>query len=133
LEGLEISIGIVGDSVFPASKQDTDPFKSQGAHGDVVIFASGDLGLVVGLSPGAETDRVRSELVKRLPLELWASPAEMDAGTLAAGDAHGAMPFKVDTSLATSKRSRSVPKAVNNRGASAGPAPGKLSKRKLSG
>ena len=29
----------------------------------------------------------------------------------------GAMPFKVDTSLATSKRSRSVPKAVNNRGA----------------
>ena len=133
MEGLEISIGIVGDSVFPASKQDTDPFKSQGAHGDVVIFASGDLGLVVGLSPGAETDRVRSELVKRLPLELWASPAEMDAGTLAAGDAHGAMPFKVDTSLATSKRSRSVPKAVNNRGASAGPAPGKLSKRKLSG
>ena len=49
---LEISIGIVGGSVFPASKQDTDPFKGQGAHGDVVIFASGDLGLVVGLSPG---------------------------------------------------------------------------------
>ena len=89
MEGLEISIGIVGDSVFPASKQDTDPFEGQGAHGDVVIFASGDLGLVVGLSPGAETDRVRSELVKRLPLELWAGPAEMDAGTLAAGDAHG--------------------------------------------
>jgi len=89
LEGFEISLGIVGDSVFPASKQDTDPFKGQGAHGDVVIFASGDLGLVVGLSPGAETDRVSSEFVKRLPLELWAGPAEMDAGTLAAGDAHG--------------------------------------------
>ena len=56
----------------------------------MVIFASGDLSLVVGLSPGAETDRVRSELVKRLPLELWASPAEMDAEALAAGDAYGA-------------------------------------------
>ena len=88
MEGLEISIGIVGDAVFPASKQDTDPFEGQGAHGDVVIFASGDLGLVVELSPGAETDRVGSELVKRLPLELWAGPTEKDAAALAAGDAH---------------------------------------------
>ena len=56
----------------------------------MVSFASGDLGLIVGLSPGAEADRVSSELVKRLPLELWTGPPEMDAGTLAAGDAHRA-------------------------------------------
>ena len=54
----------------------------------MVIFASGDLGLIVGLSPRTEADRVSSELVKRLPLELWASPTEKDAAALAAGDAH---------------------------------------------
>ena len=89
MKGFEIAIGVVRDAVFPAGKQDTDPFKGQSSHGDVVILASGDLGLIVGLSPGAESDRVSSELVKRLPLELWAGPAEMDAEALATGDAHG--------------------------------------------
>ena len=82
-------MGIVRNAFFPASKQDADPFKGQSPNCDVVIFASGDLGLVVGLSPRTEAVRVSSELVKRLSLELWAGPAEMDAGTLAAGDAHG--------------------------------------------
>ncbi len=45
----------------------------------------------------------------------------------------GATPVKFNKSPATSKRPRSVPKAVNNRGPSAGPAPGKLSNRKRSG
>ena len=89
MEGFEISIGIVGEAVLPASKQDADPFKGQSAYGNVVTLASGDLGLIVGLSPGAETDRVSSELVKRLSLELWAGPSEVDAEALAAGDADG--------------------------------------------
>src|SRR4029077_3415599 len=45
----------------------------------------------------------------------------------------GPMPLKFNKSPATSNRSRSVPKAVNNRGASAGPAPGKLSKEEAIG
>ena len=45
----------------------------------------------------------------------------------------GATPLKFRKSPETSKRSRLVPKAVNNRGARAGPAPGKLSKRKRLG
>ena len=55
----------------------------------MVTLASGDLSLIVGLSPGAETDRVSSELVKRLSLELWAGPSEVDAEALATGDADG--------------------------------------------
>ena len=58
----------------------------------MVTFASGDLGLIVGLSPGAEADRMASELVKGLSEELWTGSAEVDAGFFAglcsAGDAH---------------------------------------------
>src|SRR3984957_13923845 len=82
-------IGIVRNAFFPAGKQDADPFKGQRAYGHVVTLASGDLSLIVGLSPGAKTDRVSSELVKRLSLELWAGPSEVDAKALAAGDADG--------------------------------------------
>ena len=82
-------MGIVRNAFFPASKQDADPFKGQSPYGNVVTLASGDLGLIAGLSPGAETDRVSSELVKRLSLELWAGPSEVDTEALAAGDADG--------------------------------------------
>ena len=66
LESFEVSIGIVGSAAFPAGKQDADPFKGQSSYGNAVTFASGDLGLIVGLSPRAEEDRMVSELVKRL-------------------------------------------------------------------
>jgi hypothetical protein len=66
LESFEVSIGIVGNAIFPAGKQDADPFKGQSPYGNVVTFAPGDLGFVVSLSPGAEADRMASELVKSL-------------------------------------------------------------------
>ena len=53
-------------------------------------FAAGTLSFITGGGPGAIADGAIGELVKRLALELWASPAEVDAGALAAGDAHGA-------------------------------------------
>ena len=37
-----------GNAVFPAGKQDADPFKGQGSYRNVVSFASGDLGLIIG-------------------------------------------------------------------------------------
>ena len=127
-------MGIVRNVFFPASKQDADPFKGQSPYGNVVTLASGDLGLIAGLSPGAETDRVSSELVERLSLELWAGPSEAKTPErLPLAMRMGATPLKFNKSPTTWKRPRSVPKAVNNRGVSAGPAPGKFSKRKRSG
>ncbi len=112
--------------------------KASAPYGNVVTFASGDLGLIVGLSPGAEADRMASELVKGLSEETWTGSAEVDVLAFlpclcSAGDAHRGNAGQIQQSPTTSKRQRSAPKAVNNRGPRAGPAPGKLSNRKRSG
>jgi hypothetical protein len=92
LEGLEISIGVVGDAVFPASEEDADPFKSDRAHRGMMTFAASAPGLVTGLGPRAVTDGASGELMEALAKELWASVAKVDAGVFAglftAGSAH---------------------------------------------
>jgi hypothetical protein len=92
LEGLEISIGIVGDALFPTGEEDPDPFKSYGAYSGMVTFAAIALGLVTGLGPRAVTDGAFTELMKALAEELWTGTAAVDAGIFAglfpAGDAH---------------------------------------------
>ena len=92
MEGLEISIGIVGDALFPTGEEDPDPFKSYGPYSGMVTFAAITLGLVTGLCPRAVTDGALTELMETLAEELWAGPAAVDTGVFAglfsAGDAH---------------------------------------------
>jgi hypothetical protein len=132
-ESFYVSIGIVRNAFFPASEQNADPFKGQSPHGNVVTLASGDLGLIVGLSPGAETDRVSSELVKRLPLKLRAGPSEVDAEALAAGDADGGNAGQIQQVADAFETVTIRSEGRQQSWASAGPAPGQLSKRKRSG
>jgi hypothetical protein len=92
LEGLEISIGIVGDALFPTGEEDPDPFKGHCPYSGMVTFAAIALGLVTGLGPRAVTDGALTELVESLAKELWAGLAAVNTGVFAglfsAGDAY---------------------------------------------
>ena len=66
MEGLEISIRIVGDALFPTGEEDPDPFKGYGAYSGMVTFAATALGLVTGLGPRAVTDGAFTELMEAL-------------------------------------------------------------------
>ena len=43
MEGLQIALGVIRDAVFPAGKEDADPFESDRSHGGVMAFAPGRL------------------------------------------------------------------------------------------
>ena len=87
-----MALFIVGDALFPAGKEDADPFKGQRSHRDMMSFASGELILIEALGPAAAADRASGKLVKRLAQELGASVAEVDgslfAALLTAGSSH---------------------------------------------
>ena len=84
MEGLQIALGVVGDALFPAGKEDADPFEGQRAQRDVMAFALSALGLIIGAGPAAVADGTACEFVKGLAEELGTSLAEVDAGVFAA-------------------------------------------------
>ena len=57
LQGLEIADFIIGDALLPTTKENADPFVSQGADDDPVSFLVGFVHLVEGASPKAMADR----------------------------------------------------------------------------
>ena len=79
MEGLEVALRVVGAAVFPASKEDADPFKSDRAHGCVMAFTSRPLAIVMGFSPRAVADGTAAKFVKALAQELWTGLTEVDA------------------------------------------------------
>ena len=90
MEGLEIALRVIRDAVFPAGKEDADPFESDRSHGGVITFAPSSLAVVKGLGPGAVTYGTGGEFVKGLAKELRTSLAEVNAGPLACLFATGA-------------------------------------------
>ena len=72
-----------------------------------MTFASGALGLIIGLGPRAVTDGTAGKFVKGLAEELWAGLAEVDAGLFfalfaalfSAGDAHRSNSDKIQRFL----------------------------------
>jgi hypothetical protein len=40
LKGLEITLRVIGNSLFPAGKQDPDPLKGHGTYSSVMAFAA---------------------------------------------------------------------------------------------
>ncbi len=99
----------------------------------MMTFAASALGLVTRLGPRAVTDGALTELMEALAQELWAGTAALDAGLFSTGDAHGADAAQTQQVAGHFEPVAVGAEAVNNREASAGPAPGKLSKRKRSG
>ena len=130
-------MGIVRGALFPTGEEDPDPFKGHCAHSGMVTFAATTLGLVARLGPRAVTDGAFTELMEALAQELWAGTAAVDAGILAglfsAGDANGGNAAQIQQVAGNFEAIAVGAEGRNNRGASAGPAPGKLSKRKRSG
>jgi hypothetical protein len=134
LQRLKVGLLVIGQALFPAGKQDADPLKGDGSHCGMIAFAPGALGFITGLRPGAEAKGGSAKLVEGLARETWDKPERNCTVTLLPLALRtGAIPLRLKSSEADSKRSRSVPKAVSSRGASAAPAPGRSRNRKLSG
>jgi len=123
----EIFCVVAGHTVLPAAPHNALPFEGEGAEGGLAAFAPVELHPVIALGPDAKRERSARQFVESLAQELGASPAHVDADALAAGLLTGAMPLYAAIASLLSKRSRWVPQAAASRGASAGPAPGKLS------
>ena len=67
---VQIKSFVIGLVIFPAAKDDPDPFEGQDADGAMVGFALLALGLIEGFSPFKAMDRLAGELVKGLAEEL---------------------------------------------------------------
>jgi hypothetical protein len=63
---------------FPTAEEDPDPFVSQGAHGGMMAFTAGPLGLIKVRSPSTEADGVAGKLVEGLTQKFGTGPAEMN-------------------------------------------------------
>ena len=74
---VEIKSFVVGRVIFPAAKDDADPFEGQDADSAVVGFTFLTLGLIEGFGPFGARDRLAGELVKGLAEELWAEQSPM--------------------------------------------------------
>jgi hypothetical protein len=77
LESFEITSRVVSRALFPASKQDADPLKSDGANGGVMALTVKALLCIMSLGPGTGADGLAGKLVERLAQEFWACPANM--------------------------------------------------------
>ena len=97
-----------------------------------MAFASGALGLIMGVGPRAVANGTAGEFMKGLTVKLGTGLAEVDAGFLPVflplARRVGAMPRRVAISWADSQRLGSEPKATASLGANASPAPGRFSK-----
>ena len=66
MEGLQIALRVVRATLFPTSKEDADPFKSDRAQGGMMAFTPSAQGIVVGMSPRAVADGTAGKFVKGL-------------------------------------------------------------------
>src|SRR5580700_972439 len=80
LECQQIALRVVRGTLFPTSKEDADPFKSDTAHGGMMAFTPSPQGIVMGFSPRAVADGTAGKFVKGLAQELRTGLSEVDAG-----------------------------------------------------
>jgi hypothetical protein len=80
---------VVGNTVFPATKGDSDPFESQCPDGCVMVFSAIPQETVVSGSPVTEADRVSGPLVKGLTEKARADRANVNPFRLAAALGNG--------------------------------------------
>src|SRR5215469_9158629 len=73
----QVFIFVIGDPIFPATKQDTNPFESQRSYCCVMVAAPTSLLLVVSSGPDRLRNRMTRPFVKTLPQKLRTGPAEM--------------------------------------------------------
>jgi hypothetical protein len=79
LEGLQIALRVIRGTLFPTSKEDADPFKSDRAQGGMMAFTPSAQGIVMGFSPRAVADGTASKFMKGLAQELRTGLSEVDA------------------------------------------------------
>ena len=87
-QDVEIDRFIVGRSILPTPKEDTDPFEGQGAHGRLVRLAFIALLLIIDLCPEGMPCGFRRPFHERLSQELWTLEAPVDPGLRAAPCGH---------------------------------------------
>src|SRR5438132_1043039 len=78
LKAFAVKSFIVQRSIFPATKDNADPFERQGAYGGMMGFSALPLVVVVSPSPNRSEDGLTSELVKGLTQELRTSQAPVN-------------------------------------------------------
>jgi hypothetical protein len=115
---------VVGNTVFPATKGDSDPFESQCPDGGVMVFSAIPQETVVSGSPVTEADRVSGPFVKGLTEKARAGPANVNPFGLAAalgnGSDSGERLQVRGTLVAVSLRSEGSQQTRSERRASAG-------------
>src|SRR5437879_6027071 len=78
LKAFAVKSFIVQRSIFPATKDNADPFERQCAYGGIMGFSALPLVVVVSPSPNRSEDGLTSELVKGLTQELRTSQAPVN-------------------------------------------------------
>jgi len=84
LDRAKIKCFVVGSSTFPASEEDTDPFKGERSYGAGVGFPFAALAVVKDGCPLRVMDGLAGEFVESLTKEFWAKQAPVDPARFAA-------------------------------------------------
>jgi hypothetical protein len=82
-ERLQITLFVIGRTVFPTTVKDANPLEGQGAEGGVMFGPLLDLLFIIGAGPRRPTAGVGGELVKALAQELGTGPPPMHPARLA--------------------------------------------------
>jgi hypothetical protein len=87
-QGIEIDRFVVGRSMLPTPKEDTDPFERQCPDGCLMGLSLLALFLVVNTCPEGMANGFGGPFYERLSQEGGALPAPMDPGIIAAAFCH---------------------------------------------
>src|SRR6266702_2568750 len=88
LEDFHVLVVVVNRPVFPAPKEDSNPFEGQRSNDGVIFFAFASVVIDVVASPLAAGHGESSEFMETLPLKLGPGPPEINHSGFAAAFGH---------------------------------------------